>query len=72
MGPDTKVGAQLCPTLCDPKGCSPPGCSVRGISQKRILDRVVISYSRRIFLNQGSNLYLRTCISCKGRKILYH
>ena len=27
----TCVGAQSCPTLCDPRDCSPPGSSVRGI-----------------------------------------
>ena len=33
-------------TLCDPVNSSPPGSSVRGISQARILDWVVISFSR--------------------------
>ena len=28
-------GAQLCPTLCNPRDCSPPGSSVHGISQAR-------------------------------------
>ena len=36
-------------TLCDPVNSSPPGSSVRGISQARILDWVVISFSRRSF-----------------------
>ena len=37
---------QSCPTLCDPTGCSQPGSSVHGILQKRILECVVISFSR--------------------------
>ena len=35
-----------CPTLCDPMDCSPPGSSVHGIFQTRILEWVVISFSR--------------------------
>ena len=38
--------AQLCPTLCDPMECSPPGSSIHGIFQARILEWVVISFSR--------------------------
>ena len=38
--------AQSCPTLCDPMDCSPPGFSVHGILQARILEWVVISFSR--------------------------
>ena len=38
--------AQSCPTLCDPLDCSPPGSSVHGILQARILEWVVISFSR--------------------------
>ena len=52
------VYAQLCLTLCDPMDCSPPGSSVLGIFQARILEWVAISYSRLIFLTQGSNLSL--------------
>ena len=37
---------QSCPTLCDPMNCSPPGSSVHGVSLARILEWVVISYSR--------------------------
>ena len=32
--------------LCDPGDCSPPGSSVHGILQARILEWVVISFSR--------------------------
>ena len=38
--------AQLCPTLCDPKDCSLSGFSVHGIFQARVLEWVVISFSR--------------------------
>ena len=46
--------------------CSPPDSSVRGILHARILEGVVISFSRGIFLTQGSNLGL-----LHGRQILY-
>ena len=38
--------AQSCLTLCDPMDCSLPGSSVHGIFQARILEWVVISFSR--------------------------
>ena len=38
--------AQLCPTLSDPMDYSPPGSSVHEIVPARILEWVVISYSR--------------------------
>ena len=38
--------------------CSLPGSSVHGIFQAGIPEWVEISYSRRSFLNQGSNLHL--------------
>ena len=38
--------ARLCPTHCDPMDCSPPGSSVQGIFQARVLEWVVISFSR--------------------------
>ena len=34
------------PTLCDSMNCSPPGSSVHRILQARILEWVVISFSR--------------------------
>ena len=40
------VVTQLCPTLCDPMNCNPPGSSVPGILQARILEWVVIPFSR--------------------------
>ena len=42
----TCLGAQLCPTLCEPMDCSPPGSSVHRIFQARKLDWVAISSSR--------------------------
>ena len=48
-------------------GCSLPGSSVHGIFQARILEWVAISFSRRIFPTQGSNLGLLHC-----RQMLYH
>ena len=40
------VLAQSRPILCDPMDCSPPGSSVCGIFQARILEWIVISFSR--------------------------
>ena len=41
------LDAQLYLTLCDPMEYSPSGFSVHGILQERILELVVISFSRR-------------------------
>ena len=38
--------AKSCPTLCNPMDCSLPDSSVHGISQARVLEWVVISFSR--------------------------
>ena len=38
--------SKSCPTLCNPMDYSPPGSSVHGIFQARILESVVISFSR--------------------------
>ena len=46
--------AQSCPTLCNPMDCSLPGSSVHGIFQARVLEWVVISFSRGSFPTQGS------------------
>ena len=53
--------------LCDPMDSSPPGFSAHGILQARILERVVISFSRR-----SSQPRDQTHVSCIGRQILYH
>ena len=55
----------LCLTLCDP-----PGSSVHGIFQARILEWVVISYSRASPQPRDRTHVL--CVSCTGRWILYH
>ena len=47
--------------------CSLPGSSVHGILQARILEWVALSYSRGVFLTQGSSPGLLHC-----RQILYH
>ena len=47
--------------------CSLPGCSVHGISQSRILEWVIISFSR-----ESSWPRDQTRISCIGRQILCH
>ena len=43
------LAAQLCLTLCHPIDCSPPGSSVHGIFQARVLERVVIPFSRESY-----------------------
>ena len=59
--------AKLCPTLCDLMACSPPGFSVHGISRGRILEWVVISFSRGSSWSKD-----QIHISCISRQILYH
>ena len=53
--------AQSCPALCDPMGRCPPGSSNHVIFQARILECVAISFSRVIFLTQGSKPGLLHC-----------
>ena len=60
----------MCLTLCNPMDCSPPGSSVHGIFQARILEWVTISSSRGS--SQPRDRTLVTCVSCIGRRILYH
>ena len=55
----------LCPTLCDPMDCNLPGPSVYEILQARILEWVVIPFSRG-----SSQPRKQTWVSC--RQILYH
>ena len=61
---------QSCLTLCDPVDCSPPGSSLHGIFQARILEQVVISYSKGPF--QPRDQIHVSCISCIDRQILFH
>ena len=58
---------QSCLTLCDPRDCSLPGFSAHLILQVKIHEWVAISFSRGIFMTQGSNLGLLHC-----RQILYY
>ena len=51
--------AQSCPPLCDPMDCSLPGFSIYGILQLRILEWIVISFSRRSFQPRD-----QTWVSC--------
>ena len=62
--------AQSCLPLCNPMNCSPLCSSVHGICQSRILEWVVISYCRGY--SQSRDQTLISCISCIGRRILYH
>ena len=59
--------AQSCPTLWDPIDCSLPGSSVHGVLLARILEWVAISYSKVSSWTRD-----QTCVSCIGRRILYH
>ena len=57
-------------TLCYPMDCCLPDSSVHGILQARIPDWLAVSFSRA-----SSKYRDRTsvsCISCTGRRILYH
>ena len=62
--------ALLCLTLCDPVDCSPPSSSVHGILQARILKWIAISFSGRS--SQPRDQTHISCISCIGRRILFH
>ena len=61
---------QSCPTLCDPMDCSLPGSSVHGVLQARILEWVIIPFSRGSSRPRDQTCV--SCISCIGRWILYH
>ena len=64
------VSTRSCLILSNPMDCSPPGPSVHGLFQARILECIVISYSRK-----SSRLRDWTCVanvSCIGKQILYH
>ena len=43
---------QSCPTLSDPMVCSPPGSSVHGVFQARVLEWVVIAFSKAVLRGQ--------------------
>ena len=62
--------AQSGPTLCSAMGCSLSGYLVDGIFQGRIVEQVVISYSRGS--SQPKDGTCVSYISCMGRQIPYH
>ena len=59
---------QLGPTLCHPMDCSPPGSSVHGILQARILEWVVISFSREWYVYVKLNLSFGDFFFLKARE----
>ena len=61
--------AQLCPTLCHPMDYR-PGSSVHGIFPARILEWFAFSYSRGSSPPRDGTCV--SCVSCIGRRILYH
>ena len=60
------VKVLVAPTLCDPLDCGLSGSSVHGILQTRILEWVVVSFSR-----ESSQCRDRAQVSRIGRWILY-
>ena len=68
--------AQSCPTLCNPMDCSLQGCSVHGIFQARVLEWVVISFSRGSSWprdrTQVSHIAGRQCIVWATREANFH
>ena len=59
-----------CSVACDPVAYSPPGSSVHGILHTRMLEWVVISYSKGSSWPRDQ-IHI-SCFSCIGRWILYH
>ena len=57
---------QLCSTLCNAMDCSPPGSSVHGILQARILEWVVMPFSRGS--SPPGNQTLVSYVSCADRR----
>ena len=64
------ISAQSCLTLCDPMDYSLPGSCIHGILQARILEWVVISFSRGS--SHPRDWTHVCCVPCIGRQILYH
>ena len=56
--------------LCNPMDCSSPGCSVHGILQARILEWIIISFSR--VSSWPRDWTQVSYVSCTGRQALYH
>ena len=61
---------QSCPTLCNPMDYSLPGSSVDRIFQARMLEWVIISFSRGSFQPKDQTHVF--CTACIGRWNLYH
>ena len=61
-----------CLTFCNCMDCSPSGSSVQGTLQGRILEGVVISFSRvsSCFLTQGSNPHLLSLLHWQAGSLL--
>ena len=59
-----------CLTLCDPMDLSPPGSSVYSIFQARILEWIAIPFFRGSSPPRDRTCI--SCISCLGRRVLYH
>ena len=55
---------QSCRTLCDPMDCNPPGSYIHGTFQTKILERVAISFSKRLeaVINIYKYMYIYLCI----------
>ena len=62
--------AQSCLTLCNPMDYSPPDASIHGVFQARILEWVVIPFSRGS--SQSRDRTDVTSIFCIGKRIIYH
>ena len=59
--------AQSCPTFCNPMDCSPPGFPVHEIFKARVLEWVVISFSRG-----SSQPRDWTWVSCMVGRCFFH
>ena len=62
--------AKSCLTLCDPTYYSPPCFFVRGVCQARVLERVIISFSRGS--SQPRDWTYVSYVPCISRQILCH
>ena len=53
-------------SLCDPMGCSLPASFVHGILQTRILERIVMPFSRDLS-DSGNQIYVSMSPALAGR-----
>ena len=63
--------SQSCPILCDPVDCSPPGSSVHGILQARIVEWIVIPFSRGSFQPRDQTRQILYHLSHQGSPVIY-